>query len=69
MVDVLEWPGEQRIMELYKQVSGFFIRAVTVVKFIRDQVDVIVWQRVCLKNSIAEAWAISAVQHNPAVDA
>lgn len=38
-IDVLEWPGEQRIMELCKQASGLFIWAVTAVKFIQDQVD------------------------------
>ena len=38
-LDVLEWPGERRMVNLCNQASGLFIWAVTAIKFIQDQVD------------------------------
>ena len=37
-LNVLEWPGEERMIALLSQASGFFIWAVTTTKFIQDQV-------------------------------
>jgi hypothetical protein len=38
-LDRLQWPGDERVLGLCEQASGLFIWAVTVVKFIQDQIE------------------------------
>jgi hypothetical protein len=51
-LDVLQWPGEERMRELCNQASGLFIWAVTTIKFIEDQIEM--WGRGCLDDVLNE---------------
>jgi WD40 repeat protein len=51
-LDVLRWPGEERMRGLCHHASGLFIWAVTTIKFIEDQIDM--WGRACLDDVLDE---------------